>query len=99
MGRDFPGGAVIQTSPSNAEGAGTIPVQGAKIPHVSQTKKKKNIKQKQYCNKFNKDFLKKWSTSKKKSLKKKKGGEMRLYINEVIIHIWHSVNLQSTKQR
>ena len=38
-----------------AGGAGLIPGPGDKIPHVSQAKKP-NIKQKQYCNKFNKDF-------------------------------------------
>ena len=46
--------------PSNAEGAGLIPGYGAKIPHALQPKQtnKKNIKQKQYCNKFNKDLKK-----------------------------------------
>ena len=53
--RDFPGGPVVKTSPSNADGAGSIPGQGAKIPHASQPKNQ-NIKRKQYCNKFNKDF-------------------------------------------
>ena len=52
----------------NAGGVGSIPGQGAKIPHASWPKNQ-NIKQKQYCNKFNKDF-KKWSTSKNKILKK-----------------------------
>ena len=52
---DFPGGPVVKTSPSNAEGAGSIFGQGAKIPHASGWKNQ-NIKQKQYCNKFNKDF-------------------------------------------
>ena len=37
----------------------------AKIPHASRPKNW-NIKQKQYCNRFNKDF-RKWSTSKKKT--------------------------------
>ena len=46
---------MVKTSPSNAEGAGSIPGQEAKIPHASQPKNQ-NIKQKQYCNKFNKDF-------------------------------------------
>ena len=32
----FPGGPVVKTSPSNAEGMGSIPGQGAKIPHASQ---------------------------------------------------------------
>ena len=53
--RDFPGSPVVKTSPSNAGGAGSIPSQGAKIPHASGPKNQ-NIKQKQYCNKFNKDF-------------------------------------------
>ena len=33
-----------------------IPGQGVKIPHASWPKKKKKIKQKQHCKKFNKDF-------------------------------------------
>ena len=56
--RDFPGGPVVQTLPSNAGGAGSIPGWGAKIPHASWPKNQ-NIKQKQYCNKFNKDLKKK----------------------------------------
>ena len=52
---DFPGSPVVKTSPCNAEGAGSIPGQGAKIPHASGPKKQ-NIRSKQYCNKFNKDF-------------------------------------------
>ena len=54
-GRDFPGGPVVKTLPSKAGGVGSIPGQGTKIPHASQPKKQ-NIKRKQYCNKFNKDF-------------------------------------------
>ena len=46
---------MVKTSPSNAGGAGLIPGWGAKIPHASQPENQ-NIKQKQYCNKFNKDF-------------------------------------------
>ena len=53
--RDFPGGPVVKTSPSSAGGAGLIPGPGAKIPHASRPKNQ-NIKQKQYCNKFNKAF-------------------------------------------
>ena len=54
--RDFPGSPVVRrTSPSNAGGAGSVPGRGAKIPHASGPKNQ-NIKQKQYCNKFNKDF-------------------------------------------
>ena len=36
------------------EGEHLIPGQRAKLPHA--TPKNQNIKQKQYCNKFNKDF-------------------------------------------
>ena len=70
--RDFPGGPVVKTSPSNAGGAGSIPGWGTKIPHALGPKKKnQNIKkQKQYCNKFNKDF--KNGSHQKKNLKKKK---------------------------
>ena len=52
---DFPSGPVVQTLPSNAGGVGLIPAQGAKIPHASWPKNQ-DIKEKQYCNKFNKDF-------------------------------------------
>ena len=47
---------MVKTLPSNAGGAGSNPHQGTKIPHDLFTKKQ-NIKQKQYCNKLNKDFL------------------------------------------
>ena len=43
---DFPGGPVVKTLPSNAQGAGLIPGQGNKIPCASQSKNQ-NIKQKQ----------------------------------------------------
>ena len=46
---------MVRTSPSNAEGAGSIPGQEAKILHASWPKNQ-NIKHKQYCNEFNKDF-------------------------------------------
>ena len=46
---------MVKTSPSNEGGVGLIPGWGAKIPHASQSKNQ-NIKQKQCCNKFNKDF-------------------------------------------
>ena len=36
--RDFPGGPVVKTSPSNAGDAGSIPGPGAKIPHASWPK-------------------------------------------------------------
>ena len=53
--KDFPGSPVVKTLPSNARGVGSIPGQGAKIPHASQPKNQ-NIKQKCYCKTFNKDF-------------------------------------------
>ena len=53
--RDFPGGPVVKTSSFNAGGVGSIPGQGAKTLHALRPKNQ-NIKQKQYCNKFNKDF-------------------------------------------
>ena len=34
-----PGGPVVKTLPSNAGGAGSIPGEGAKIPHALQPKK------------------------------------------------------------
>ena len=52
----FPGGPVAERLHLNAGGAGSIPGQGSKNPQASQTKKKNTIKQKQYYNKFNKDF-------------------------------------------
>ena len=39
--RDFPGDPVVRISPSSAEDVGSIPGQGAKIPHTSQPKKHK----------------------------------------------------------
>ena len=45
---------MVKPSPSNAGRMGSIRGLGAKIPHASQ-QKNQNTKQKQYCNKFNKD--------------------------------------------
>ena len=60
---------MVKTLPSSAKGMGLIPGQGAKISHASGPKYQ-DIKQKQYCNKFNKD-LKNGPHKKKKKLKKK----------------------------
>ena len=46
---------LVKTSPSNAGGVGLIPGLGAKILRALRPKDQ-NIKQKQYCNKFNKEF-------------------------------------------
>ena len=61
---------MVKTLPSNVRGASLISGQEAKIPHNLWPKKNQNIKQKQYCSKFNKHF--KNSPYFKKILKKKK---------------------------
>ena len=40
-----------------AQGAGSFPGPGAMVPYASWPKKQ-NLKQKRYCNKFNKDYIK-----------------------------------------
>ena len=52
---------VVKTLPSNVEDTGSIPAWGAKILYASWPKNQ-NIKQKQYCNKFNKNLKKKKKT-------------------------------------
>ena len=48
---------MVNMSPPSARDVGSIPGWGTKIPHTSWPKKiTKNIRQKQYGNKFNKDF-------------------------------------------
>ena len=54
IARDFSGGLVVKTLPSNAGGMGSILGQETKIPHVSWPKNQ-NMTQKQCCNKFNED--------------------------------------------
>ena len=51
MCRHFPGSQVIKNSPSNAGDAGSVPGQGAKIPHALWQKKNKT-QDKQYCKKI-----------------------------------------------
>ena len=51
---------VVKTLPSNAGCMGSIPSHGARIPHPWRPKDQ-NIKGKQYCNKFNINFLKRES--------------------------------------
>ena len=53
----FPGDAVVKTSPSTSQGAGLIPDQGDNTWPASRPKNR-NLKQKQYCPKFNEDFKK-----------------------------------------
>ena len=58
---------MVKTLPSNAGGAGSILGQGARTPHLTSPKNH-NIKQKQYCIKFKKDFKNKSTTKKKKKI-------------------------------
>ena len=53
---NFPGGLVVKISPFNAGSLGSIPGQEVKILHAFRMKNQ-DIRQKQYCNKFNEDFL------------------------------------------
>ena len=52
---DFPGGPFHGTLPSNAKDSGLIPDLGGKIPYASWPRNQ-DIKQKDYHNKFNKNF-------------------------------------------
>ena len=52
---DFPDNLVVKTMPSSGRGEGSVPGQRDKIPHATWPKTQ-NIKQKQYCRKFNKDL-------------------------------------------
>jgi len=65
---DFSGCPVVKTLSYNAGSAGSISGRGAEIPHASRPENQ-NIKQKQFCNKFNKDF-ENGPHQKKKNLKK-----------------------------
>ena len=62
MGRDFPGGLVVEIWPSKTGCVGSIPDWGTKIPGASWPTNQ-NMKQKQYCNKFDKDLKikRKWA--------------------------------------
>ena len=64
----FPEGPVFKTSLPNAGVVDMLPGGGAMIPHVLWSEKQ-NIKQKQHCNKFSKDFNN--GLHQKKSLKNK----------------------------
>ena len=79
----------LKTSLSIAGGAGLISGRGAKIPHASWPKNQ-NIKQKQYCNKFNKDFKngphQKNKQTKKTSLKNWKAWTLLSLMKLVMLH-------------
>ena len=74
---DFHGHPVVETLSFTARGVGSSPGWGARIPHASWPKSQ-NIKQKQYCNKLNRDF-KIWpikiTANKLKERDRKKGKE------------------------
>ena len=63
---DLPGGPMVKTLPSNAVQAGQV--WRTKVSHASWPKYQ-NMKPKQYCHEFNKDF--KNGSHKKKNLIKK----------------------------
>ena len=52
---DFPGCLVGKALLSSAEGVGLIPGQRMR-PHMPLSQRTKNVKQKQCCKRFNKDF-------------------------------------------
>ena len=56
ISRGFPSGPLSKTWPSSAQGMGSIPGLGIKIPHAASPKNQNINKKKQYCNKFNKDL-------------------------------------------
>ena len=47
---------MVKTSPSNERAVGSIPGQGAEIPHASVLKIHNRRQQTKYCNEFNEDF-------------------------------------------
>ena len=61
---DFPGGPVVKALPSSAGDACSVP--GWELRSMPCGQKKQNIKQKQYCNKFNEDLKKKFTSKKRK---------------------------------
>ena len=54
--RDFSGGPVVKTLPSNVGGMGSILGWGAKIPRTPLPNRSKYKQQKKYCKKSNKGF-------------------------------------------
>ena len=85
---------MVKTSPSNAGDVGSIPGQGAKIPHASGPKNQ-NIKQKQYCNKFNKKTLE--MVHIKKSLRRKKDMGKEVFLCNFFVQTSVGLYLHSDK--
>ena len=73
---------MVKTSHSNLEGVGSMPIGVAKIPHASWPKRQ-NLEQKQYCNKFNKDFKKMVYIKKKKKVQKQTHGTEESFENQI----------------
>ena len=78
--RDFPGSPVVKTSLSNA-GGWVRSLVGKLRSHKPRGQKNQGTKQKQYCNKFNKDF-KNGSHQKKKNLKKKQAEDLNRHFSK-----------------
>ena len=68
-GAHSPGGPVVRTLPSAAGGVVSTPGWIPENPYVLWPKSQK-IKQRQYCNRFNKEFKNGLYTHRKKNLKK-----------------------------
>ena len=54
---------MVRASPSYVRGASSIPGRGDKIPHALRPKSQNIENQKQYCNKFNKELIKRQHTT------------------------------------
>ena len=81
-----------KTSPSNVGGTGLLPHQEAEIPTCLVVKKLEHRQQKQYCNKFKKDLLKKWPTLKKKTLKNNQG-KIKIFSDNQKPRVYHQQTL------
>ena len=88
--RDFPGSPVVKTFQCGVY-AGLIPGQGTKTPHALGPKHQ-NIRQKQYCNKFNKDF-KSHPHKKKKNLKE--NGQHKIPKHEGALHRGEKIHVSN----
>ena len=80
---------MVQTTPPKAEGMGLIPGWEAEIPRASQPKNQ-NIKQKQCCSEFNKDF--KNGPHQKESLDKK-----NLCVRIIILNLRFGLEIENAR--
>ena len=79
---------MVKTLPFNAGDAGWILCRGA-TSHMPHGQKKQNMKQKRYCNKFNKDLKKKNGPHQKKNLKNKKNEDIFNPVSDFLFHPGH----------